>query len=111
MSNFRHRLRLAVEELVTHQEKIKYRLESSIGQLILANVPEDNEVPNYFREKHAKIIKKVTTCKKSGNDIKVRDFLHGKRGSTLSKIALEIWKLYLEYEDYLTNDCIPNRES
>jgi len=108
LGNFRCRLADSVTELTTNTEKIKYRLESAIlNHLLLANSPECDEIPAYFRLKHGDIISQVSDKTRNGQD-GVRASIEGKHGKTLSKIASEILKLYRDFEEYLNNDTIPS---
>lgn len=110
MSNFRCRLRDAAKILAINPGEIKYRLQSAISdQLILANVPEENELPSYFTDSLDTII--LMTSKRSWSEYsegdRIRATLHGKHGSTLSKIAEKIWNLHTEYEEFLASGFIP----
>ncbi len=106
MSNFRYRLREAVKVLTLHPGSIKYRLHAAIVEhLLLANFPEDLQIPGCFRQKHRGIIDKVTTriwgAGLEGD--RVRATLHGKHGRTLSGIASEIRDLHEGFEEYLSS--------
>lgn len=110
MSNFRLRLRNAAQILCSHPGEIKFRLQEAITtELILANFPEDTEVPEYFRAKLRAIINEVST-KGWGNGVEgdhVRATLHGKHSKTLAKVATEIFELFNDFEYYLSSGFIP----
>jgi len=114
MSNFRCRIRDAAKVLATHPGEIKYRLHSAIiDELLLADVPETEDIPSYFREGLKVILSKVSTrsWSKNSQGDRVRATLHGKHGKTLSKIANEIWVLHNEYEEYLSSGFIPGPDT
>lgn len=114
MGNFRSRLRDATKILATHPEKIKYRLQKAIlDELLLADVAESENIPNYFRDDLRQFIDEVSS-KQWTPDVncdRVRATLHGKHGKTLSKLALRIWKLHHEYEEYLASGFIPSGDT
>tara|TARA_B100002003_G_C14039663_1_gene501019 strand:+ start:404 stop:736 length:333 start_codon:yes stop_codon:yes gene_type:complete len=106
--NFKCRLADAVTELTISRDTIKYRLQKAIlNHLLLANVPECDEFPIYFRNNLKDIISKVTAKNRNGNDA-IRATLEGKHGKTLSLIALSILQLHREYEEYLSSGFIPS---
>ena len=111
MSNFRCRLRDAARILATDSGEIKYRLQSAISdQLILANIPEKEDLPSYFKESLDAIITMTSlrSWSEHSEDDRIRATLHGKHGRTLSKIAEKIWDLHREYEEFLASGFIPS---
>lgn len=114
MSNFRCRLRDAVRILATDSGEIKYRLQSAISnELLLANVPEQENLPGYFRTSLDAII--TMTSRRSWSEFaegdRIRATLHGKHGRTLSKIAVQILDLHREYEEFLASGFIPSNDT
>lgn len=111
IGNFRCRLADSVTELTTNPEKIKYRLEKAIlDHLLLANVPDCEEIPQYFRDQHKEIIALVSTKTRFGQD-GVRASLEGRHSKTLSKIAYKILKLHRDFEEYINDGFIPDRNT
>jgi len=110
MSNFRYRLREGASVLAIGEGDVKNRLIlASSNHLIFANVPEDESIPEYFRAKLRNIIEMLSK-KQWNEDIKndkIRATLHRMRYKTASKIALEVWNLYNEFETYLSSGFIP----
>ncbi|EOX1578233.1 hypothetical protein ACPD0P_003537, partial [Vibrio cholerae] len=110
VSNFRVRLRESVRILCTNEAELKYRLKLAIcDELLLANVPEDMNVPLYFREQHQCIID-IVTGKTRSIDItsdRVGVTIYRRHGKTLSKWASMILQLHQEYEEYLISGFIP----
>ena len=105
--NFRCRLRDSARILATGEDKIKYRLEKALlDQFLLANMVENNDIPEYFQRKHKEIVAKCT-AKNSDGIGKVKATLHGKHGKTLSKIASDIFDLHRQYEEYLMYGELP----
>jgi hypothetical protein len=108
IGHFRCCYRDAAYELATNPEKIKYRLIPAIlNNLVLANVPDSDEVPDYFKAKHQATMAQVST-KTNKYEGSVMASLHGKHGKTLSKLACEIITLQFELEEYIHNDFIPS---
>ena len=110
MSNFRVRLREAVKILCINELDLKGRLKLAVcDQLLLANVPEETEVPLYFRNQHKIIITTVTekTWSKDITYDRVGATIYRKRRKTLSNWASMILQLHQEYEEYLVSGFIP----
>ena len=100
MSNFRYRVREATKILAVGEADVKHRLKQAItDHLLLANVPNDNEIPEYFRLKHKKILSDIDSMGVS---------YFKKRNKTISKIAENVWNLHSEFEEYLSNGIVPN---
>lgn len=80
-----------------------------LKHLLLANLPDCPEIPQYFRDKHRAIIDRVTarTWGPGLEGDRVRATLHGKHGKTLSKLASEILELHDEFEEYLSTGFVP----
>jgi len=109
IGNFRCRLADSVTELTTNPEKIKCRLENAIlNHLLLANVTDCEEIPQYFRDQHRGIITQVSTKTRCGQN-GVRASLEGRHGKTLAKLATEILKLHRDFEEYINNGFIPEK--
>lgn len=110
MSSFKYYLYECTKILATGENDVKNRLMlASTNFLIFANTPEDESVPAYFRDKHSKILKSIT--KKTWNEElegdKIRATLYRMHKKTASKIAVEIWDLYNQYEEFLHSGFLP----
>lgn len=111
MGNFRLRLREGAKFLAIGQYDVKARLQvACTSHLLLANVAADEPIPDYFRTKLERIIAKLTTKEWNVETVegdRLRATLHRMHGETASKIALEIWTLYTEYEEYEHGNFMP----
>ena len=95
-------------ELATNPNEIKDRLVLAItNNLLLANIPESEDVPEYFQLKHREIIEQVNTKNFNGTN-GVQASLHGKHRKTLSKLAIKIATLHREIEDFIQNGEFPS---
>lgn len=111
MSNFRVRLRNATAILATGGDDVKDRLGLAIvNELLLANVPDDPGIPQYFRTKHAEIIEElsVRTWRPGVEGDRVRATIHPMRFQTAASFAHRIWTLYNEFEEYGHSGFIPS---
>ncbi len=96
------RLRNATEILATGVGNVRDRLGPAItDELVLANVPDDPDIPQYFRTKQAEIVgeMEVHACSAGDNS---SDAFPIEAGFTH-----RIWKLYNEFEEYCHSGFIP----
>ena len=110
MSDFGYRLYKATEILATGEGDVKNRLGLAVtNELILANFPDDPDIPQYFRDKQAAILRELSTCT-WGPDMegdRVRATIHGMRFRTAAKYAKQIWDLHNELREYERSGFIP----
>lgn len=110
MSDFGVSLNSAAEVLATGEGNVKNRLWLAIqNSLILANFPEDPNIPEYFREEHTRILDELS--KKSlveGEKVDpIRATLLPMHYKTAAKYARRIWNLYEEFKEYEHSGFIP----
>jgi len=115
MSNFRFRVRESVKILATGENDVKNRLElACVSHLFLATPFLEEELPFYFKEKWEGTFIRLTSKEWGALNIegdRLRATLHGMHKTTASKIALEVWELYREYEEYLKSGLLPEKNS
>jgi hypothetical protein len=110
MSNFRVRLRTATEILATGEGDVKNRLGLAItNELMLANFPDDPNIPQYFRDKQAQILKDLSTrtWRAGLEGDRVRATIHPMRFKTAASFARRIWQLYNQFEEYERTGFVP----
>lgn len=96
-----HSVKDAVHILATSSGDIKSRLSLAMtNRFLLANIPPDPELPVAFSEKIDLIIAKLTARERNGAD-RVRATLRGMHNETASKIAEDIWCLYIDIENFV----------
>ena len=105
VSDFRARLRAATEILATGVGDVKSRLGLAVtDQLMFANVPPDLSIPKRFRDEQAGILRALSeyTWKGAGNEApRVRPTIHKMPSKTAATFARRIWKLYIDFEEYM----------
>jgi hypothetical protein len=110
MSNFRFRLRAATEILATGASEVKSRLGLAVTEeLLLANVPDDPNIPQYFSENQAAIIEELSSrtwgpCLEGD---RVHATIHPMHFKTAASFACRIWNLHNEFEEYEHSGFIP----
>ncbi len=80
-----------------------------INELLFANFPDDPDIPKYFREKQAGILKELST-RTWGAGLegdRVRATIHRMRFKTAASYAYCIWQLYNEFEEYERSGFVP----
>ena len=110
MSNFRYRLGAAAEILATGEGNVKERLELAVtDQLMFANVPNDPDIPQCFRDKHTAIINELSkrTWAPGLEGDRIRATIHPMLFKAAGSIAGRIWNLYNEFEEYARSGFIP----
>ncbi|KPZ30357.1 hypothetical protein AN901_200628 [Pseudomonas syringae pv. theae] len=108
LGNFRCHLRDSVEILATHNGNVKTRLYLAISnRLVLANVPEAPELPDYFRQELDAILDffKTKHCPLRGSTLAS---LHGMKLVTAAKIASRIWSLHSAFEAFIETGNLPS---
>jgi len=113
MSNFGVRLKGATAILATGTENIKGRLVLALTQeLLLANFPDDPEIPQYFRDRTSRIIEELSirSWRPTLDVDRIRATIHPMRFSTASRFADQIWELYNQFTEYEHSGFIPEQE-
>jgi hypothetical protein len=107
LGNLQHRVRESARILATGRGDIKDRLTvAMLNKFLLANVPDEPDLPDYFRIEIAGIISELTVKSWNGED-RLRATLYRMRQKTAQTYAERIWCLHHELEEYLRSGFIP----
>ncbi|WP_134929296.1 hypothetical protein [Pseudomonas protegens] len=110
LENLMHRVKESAHILATGRGKIKDRLAVAVSdKFLLANVPDEPELPDYFRVEIASIISGLTVRDWSGVD-RLRATLHRMRESTAQQFAERIWRLHHELAEYSRSGFVPESD-